>query len=57
MKNEMCQVYFDEKGIQMIKMPNGEDVPKIISSTVEQSVDEAHAGMAIVTITMWCKTK
>ena len=58
MKDEdMCKVFFDDKGNQSIETPNGEVIKYVIKTDVEQDVDHAHSGLAMVTVKMWCKTK
>ena len=54
--SDKCIVYFSEDGKQFVKMPNGEKIPAIFNTKVEQDVDEAHVGLARVTISLWCYT-
>jgi len=54
--SEFCKVYFSEDGKHFVKMPNGDKIPKIIEAKVEQDIEEARAGVARVTLTIWCRT-
>jgi hypothetical protein len=50
MNMETVTVFIDEKGMQMLKMPNGDVIPGVFKTTVEQDAEQANTGTCTVTV-------
>jgi len=50
MNMETVTVFIDEKGMHMIKMPNGDVIPGISKTIVEQDVEQARSGVCDITV-------
>jgi len=48
---ETVTVFINEAGMHMIKMPNGDIIPGISKTIVEQDVQQARSGICNITVT------
>ena len=44
-------VFINEKGMHMIKMPNGDLIPGVSKTIIEQNADQAKDGICNITVT------
>ena len=51
---KICKV-ITEDGRIVVKMPKGDEIPRVISTTTDQDVNYARAGYCRVTLEIWAK--
>ena len=47
---ETITVFINEKGMHLIKMPNGDLIPGVTKTIVEQDTDQANYGRCDITV-------
>ena len=54
--NEQCAiVYSDDRGVNLLALPNGEKIPYIKATRVKQDVDDMRGGICQVFVLMYAR--